>query len=897
MKFTKLMMVAAMLALLVVPMSMTARPAVAQGESFEKAYLCFPTCSEIDARFVSIAGADLTTLTEVVAFKIIAAGGTTSFEIGFFDGDSGGTWDFGVNVPLEFTLFADPDGDGTGTFVVNPFPLSGSAMTDNAWYTVNVNNVTEAESASGDFVYHLKVSLPDPSKKVLNDFKVRTDAMLLVPPHTFAYIAPLYSVDELFIIYPEFNGSSDLSTTTYDGTWYWYLDVPEGVNYLTIWDGDFDRGSYDETDLDTDDPDTPNVFTPDFAGPTARSEGIATVQPEDGCSSEESSTACPADDRSNLFFVREPAIQYTVIAPDGQTFANTNPSGNKEWEQFRIDTAPFDRNVMDYHADSLPAGTYIIRTDGVDLSNLNAWYFEYDVRGVPSASIGDRVWYDINGNSIQDAGEPGLNGVVVSLYRDNGDGVCDTDTDTPLGSQITSGDGDYDFLGLGAGNYCVGVDESTLPAGFSWTITTFNNPYTPSGPYPLAESDDHDDADFGYDLVGGSSDLILGDFVWLDLNGDGIQNDGFESGIGGVMLRLEGDPDDPNIPNFTLTTGTIWGGQYVFTDLLPGQYTVIVEDSNFDCPDGPLCGLTPTASFQGNEWEDSDGSPATTTLPRPVVDLNDPRQNPDEDRNIDFGYIGTAIGDYVWNDANVDGIQNDGDQAGINGVVVELVGENNNMLATTTTMNGGPYGLPGWYEFRVTPGTYTVRIADSNFGPGGALEGFAPTLSLVGDDRAVDSNGSPTSTSVGLDETDDTLDFGYYLVTNPGTGTPGYWKNHPEAWPVDGITIGGEFYDRGWDSKKDKLTAVWWMNQADKLDKTITMFRSLVAAKLNVMIGNDSSCIAETIAAADEWMAAHGPVGSGVEAGGDDSPWRTGEPLYLKLDAYNNGLLCAPSRD
>jgi hypothetical protein len=34
-----------------------------------------------------------------------------------------------------------------------------------------------------------------------------------------------------------------------------------------------------------------------------------------------------------------------------------------------------------------------------------------------------------------------------------------------------------------------------------------------------------------------------------------------------------------------------------------------------------------------------------------------------------------------------------------------------------------------------------------------------------------------------------------------------------------------------------------------------------------------------------------------VKAGGATSPWRTGEPLYLKLDAYNNGLLCAPHRD
>jgi len=123
----------------------------------------------------------------------------------------------------------------------------------------------------------------------------------------------------------------------------------------------------------------------------------------------------------------------------------------------------------------------------------------------------------------------------------------------------------------------------------------------------------------------------------------------------------------------------------------------------------------------------------------------------------------------------------------------------------------------------------------------------------------------------------------------PGTGTPGYWKNHPEAWPVALITIGEMTYT--------KAEAIALMNMPEKGDKTHTMFRALVAAKLNVHAGNDGSCIAETINDADDWMATYGPVGSGVKAGGKDSPWREGEPLYSMLDDYNNGELCAPSRD
>jgi hypothetical protein len=121
----------------------------------------------------------------------------------------------------------------------------------------------------------------------------------------------------------------------------------------------------------------------------------------------------------------------------------------------------------------------------------------------------------------------------------------------------------------------------------------------------------------------------------------------------------------------------------------------------------------------------------------------------------------------------------------------------------------------------------------------------------------------------------------------PGTGTPGYWMNHPEAWPVDEITIGGVTYT------KDE--AIGYMMDPVKRDKTFTMFPALVAAKLNVLIGNDDSCIADIITAADAWMADN-PLGSKVR--GNSDAWKEGEPLYWALDEYNNGdASCVVSRD
>ena len=122
-----------------------------------------------------------------------------------------------------------------------------------------------------------------------------------------------------------------------------------------------------------------------------------------------------------------------------------------------------------------------------------------------------------------------------------------------------------------------------------------------------------------------------------------------------------------------------------------------------------------------------------------------------------------------------------------------------------------------------------------------APSGFQPSPDNVGDD-ATDSDGIVNGlgqscanvTLAAHSTTDNTIDFGFWEkpVQGPGTGTPGYWKNHPEAWPVGEITIGGVVYT--------KAEAIAVMESGDK-DKSFTMFRHLVSAKLNVLAGNDSN--------------------------------------------------------
>ena len=78
------------------------------------------------------------------------------------------------------------------------------------------------------------------------------------------------------------------------------------------------------------------------------------------------------------------------------------------------------------------------------------------------STIGDRVWDDQDGMADQDVGEPGLNGVTVELYG----GLCPPEPGGVWAMQVTSGDGGYDFTQLPNGDYCVSVDDGTVPVDY-----------------------------------------------------------------------------------------------------------------------------------------------------------------------------------------------------------------------------------------------------------------------------------------------------------------------------------------------------------------------------------------------------------------------------------------------
>jgi SdrD B-like protein len=245
------------------------------------------------------------------------------------------------------------------------------------------------------------------------------------------------------------------------------------------------------------------------------------------------------------------------------------------------------------------------------------------------------------------------------------------------------------------------------------------------------------------------------------------------------------------------------------------------------------------------------------------------------------GSAGNVCG-FVWNDANNNGVQDAG-ESGIEGVKVYASDSPILDTATAILVETGPDGYFYYGGIDGAPVTLFVQI------PAGSQP--SPTDSVTTTD-SLDSDGTLDGASGASAETITAngyaTDFGFFkpAVQAPGTGTPGYWKNHPEAWPVGSITIGGVTYL--------KADAIAWLGKVGK-DKTTTMFSSLVSAKLNVLLHNEDSCVSATITSADSWMAFYGPVGSKVAA--SSAAWAEGEPLHILMDNYNNGLLCAKHRN
>ena len=191
---------------------------------------------------------------------------------------------------------------------------------------------------------------------------------------------------------------------------------------------------------------------------------------------------------------------------------------------------------------------------------------------VKPASVGDKVWMDVNRDGLQDADEPAMPGVTVTLTRADGSAVTDA-SGNPVAAVTTDANGQYKFENLLPGDYKV---TFTNPAGYEATVSDAGDDRGADSngtEAAVSLTQGQDDATVDYGLVGTG---VIGDQLFVDANQSG--GDALDAGdkpLAGVKVTLVWT--GPGGITRTYETTTDADGKYRFENLLPGEYKVSVD--------------------------------------------------------------------------------------------------------------------------------------------------------------------------------------------------------------------------------------------------------------------------------------------------------------------------------
>lgn len=559
-------------------------------------------------------------------------------------------------------------------------------------------------------------------------------------------------------------GDTLIQTTTTDGSGtYLFNDLPAGTFWVSVDDNQANLSGYTPTTADQD---------PATATTTEYKVSLTTTEPsfldadygyQNTSLADVSGTVFNDVNKNGLQNPTEPGIPDVTVClvnNSGVTVACTVTDANGDYSFFDVppgnytvvvtdDLATLEDYVLTSGLDEIP-----ITVGGTDITNVDFGY----VRNQATGSIGDYVWHDADRDGVQDAAEAGIAGVTLELKDSAGNPI---DSDPVTGGiqptlATTDANGGYLFKNLPAGNYTVDV-VSGLPSGMALTTGSTD----PTGKINLSAGEAYDKADFGY---AGQTNQAIGDTVWYDANGDGIQDAG-EVGIGGVKVTVTGPSCPSGCVVFTDSTG-FW----LVPGLTAGTYTVAVDPSTL--PSG--YNTTPTNGAISRSYAVPNGSDVLYA---------------------DFGFNGGTtgtIGDTVWLDANYNGLQ-DGGETGIPGVTINLYKDSNNngvidpgepLLATTTTDTNGNYQFVG-----VPNGDYLVQVSDVDNALSGLVQSHDPDQPGV---CTTCNNLADATVSGGVGP--NTIDFGYA----PAGGTIGnlIWHDtngdgnvDPGESGIEGVTL------------------------------------------------------------------------------------------------------------
>ena len=408
------------------------------------------------------------------------------------------------------------------------------------------------------------------------------------------------------------------------------------------------------------------------------------------------------------------------------------------------------------------------------------------VEPIKPAAYGNLVWQDLDRDGVQDLNEPGLDGVRVELYRDNGDGLADPATDTLVGFTLTSSGGQYLFSFLPAGDYYAVFykpptytvsprDTGTAPTpdendsdGLARTLNGFAVTVAPVTTLVSGELDLTWDQGF---YQPASPLAAVGDYVWFDENNDGQQNDSGANGLNGVVVTLYDNGGNPVGTRTTANDVNGNPGYYLFDNLTPGTYSL-----GFTLPNG----FTFTTRGPTGSRDSADSDPDASTGRTETFVLAAGQYDPSWDAGMRLPTGNLSLGDRVWKDTNGNGLYEPGSgELGVDGVKLNLYRDLNGnggfdagvdqFFATTTTFTKA--GVPGYYLFENLPaGDFIVQVDPVNFASGGPLAGYTSTSGNgvapdPDDNTDSDDNGLPAA-GQGVVSRAITLSAG----AEPGTG-------------------------------------------------------------------------------------------------------------------------------
>ena len=331
---------------------------------------------------------------------------------------------------------------------------------------------------------------------------------------------------------------------------------------------------------------------------------------------------------------------------------------------------------------------------------------------VAKFAVGDMIWRDDNRSGVQDSGESPASRISIQLLNVDGEVVDST---------VSGSAGRYVFDNLQAGTYSVrfaGVPEDfrLTPAGAGGLHAADSDPdYSGmTSPFTLGAGEPNVRAATAADGVvaayinptidAGITPLryAVGDRVWLDLNGDGVQQPEEPAASATVSLLTVTD-------NIVATTNTDATGHYEFTNLRGGRYRLRFTelpahhlltgraagtDAAVDSDPDPATGLTSVFTL-------AQGAPnlvPVTGTAAASIDF--------ENRTLNAGLVTRySIGARVWLDNTGDGVLGPG-EGGVAGVTVQLLGSESQVLATEVTSPTGQYSFDG-----LSAGNYRIRFS------------------------------------------------------------------------------------------------------------------------------------------------------------------------------------------